>query len=148
MASIPRAKIPKEVKFNCIRCTRCCRERKILLLPEDVERLARATGLSVRDFAVPVEGLEPYKYRLKKPDGACIFLKGDKCTVYSYRPSACRFYPFVLFHIGMSYVFIIAGECPGLGKGPELEQDFFEKYLSWFRTWKMRVSKRSLPWEL
>jgi len=141
MASILRAKIPEGVKFSCVRCARCCKERKILLLPEDVERLVHATGLSVEDFAVPVDDLEPYKYRLRKSDGACIFLKGDKCSVYPYRPLACRFYPFILFHIGMSYVFIIAGECPGLGKGPELERDFFEKYLSWLWAWKMRVSR-------
>jgi len=88
VASILRAKIPEGVKFSCVRCARCCRERKILLLPEDVERLAHATGLSVEDFAVPVEDLEPYKYRLRKSDG-------DKCSVYPYRPLACRFYPFI-----------------------------------------------------
>ncbi len=135
-----RVKYPEEVRFSCIRCARCCRERKVLLLPEDVERLARVTGLSPDDFAVPVEGLKPYTHRLRKSENSCVFLEGGRCAVYSYRPISCRFYPFILFSIGAGYVFIVDDACPGLGKGPRLGREFFENLLSLYLEWRTAQS--------
>ncbi|MCD6457290.1 MAG: hypothetical protein J7K82_00440 [Thermoproteales archaeon] len=37
-----------------------------MLLPEDIERLSRVTGLNPEKFAVPVQGLEPYTHKLKR----------------------------------------------------------------------------------
>ena len=137
-----RIKYPKGIRFRCTRCARCCIERTVLLLPEDVERLARVTGLSPEEFAVPVRGLEPYTHKLKKTDEGCVFLRERECSVYPYRPLACRFYPFALIQMGTDYVFILMETCPGVGKGPELEWEFFEDLLLWYLAWEAeRASK-------
>lgn len=137
-----RVKYPKGVRFRCIRCARCCIERNVLLLPEDVGRLARVTGLSPEEFAVPVRGLRPYTHKLKKTREGCVFLRGRECSVYPYRPLACRFYPFALLRTGTDYVFIVIETCPGIGKGPELEWEFFGDLLLWYLAWEAeRASK-------
>jgi len=129
-----RVKYPKEIKFSCVGCASCCR-RSALLLPEDIERLSRVTGLNPEKFAVPVQGLEPYTHKLKRSGKACIFLKGNKCFVYPYRPLSCRFYPFILFQIGNEYVFIVDEKCRGLGRGSKLGREFFEKLLLEYLKW-------------
>jgi len=111
-------------------------ERNVLLLPEDVERLARATGLDPELFAVPVRGVKPYTHKLRKTRRGCVFLRGRECSVYPHRPLACRFYPFALLRAGTDYVFILIETCPGVGKGPELDWEFFGDLLLWYLAWE------------
>ncbi len=135
-------KYPEGLKFECTRCGRCCRERAILLLPEDVERLSAAYGLDPEEFAEPVEGLDPYTHKMKKRNGACVFYRDGECTVYPHRPLACRFYPFALLPFEGEYVFILLEKCPGVGRGNTLGREFFEELLALYFKWALdRMAK-------
>lgn len=132
-------KYPRHVRFRCERCALCCgdakdRIRSILLLKIEIDRISKKTLMDVDEFAEKIEGFEPYIYQMRKTeDGKCVFLKGNSCSIYQIRPLICRFYPFQLKNIGNNrYAFAYTDECSGIGKGPQFERDFFEKFFSEF----------------
>jgi len=125
---------PKNVRFRCEKCALCCgdtknRPRTILLLKAEADRISQKTSASLEVFAERVEGFEPYAYRMKKTvDGKCVFLKGNSCSIYRIRPLICRFYPFQFKRVKNNrYTFTYTNECSGIGKGPQLKKEFFEK---------------------
>lgn len=63
----------------------------------------------------------------KAESGKCIFLKDDLCTIYQTRPLICRFYPFEFKEENHKHVFAYTDECPAIGKGPYLEEGYFER---------------------
>jgi len=126
---------PKNVRFQCTRCALCCgdtkkRVRHILLLKKETERISEATYKPVEEFAVQIEGREPYVYEMKKTEeeGKCLFLKENLCTIYASRPLICRFYPFQLKTMKEGrHRFSYTTECPGIGKGERVEKSYLEK---------------------
>ncbi len=96
--------------------TRCCSDVNIVLTPADVLALARAAGLSTRDFLdrhtllpitkelhVPVVMLRMDSTEAKR----CPFVGEKGCSVYDARPWACRMYP-----VGMALPPARAGVAP------------------------------------
>ena len=131
---------PRNLRFRCIKCGLCCgdtekRYRNIFLLRKEAEEIAREILKPIYAFAVKSEEMVPYYYKMKKGEnGKCVFLKNEKCTIYSVRPLICRFYPFELK--GMSkneYKFLFTEECPGLNKGRLLGKNYFQKMFNFAR---------------
>jgi len=125
-----RLSYPRGVLWECIHCARCCRdvpshERQILLLLSEACHISRTTTLAVEYFADTAEGAGPYALEMRKKDGRCVFLEGNRCAIYQIRPLICRFYPMWLQQEGSSYAFGITDECPGLGKGKRLDRDYY-----------------------
>ena len=125
---------PAAVSFRCAKCGICCGDTKektrcILLLTPEAEQISKTTSQPTSQFAVKIEGREPYRYEMKKrvEDGKCVFLENDRCTIYSVRPLICRFYPFELNSCGGKYSFRFTEECPGIGKGRVLGEEYFRK---------------------
>lgn len=125
---------PKCVHFVCERCALCCgdtqsRDRTILLLKLEADRISKKTLMNVKEFAEEVEEHDPYVYQVKKTvDGKCVFLNEKTCTIYSVRPLICRFYPLELKEAGIGlHVFSYTDECPSIGKGPQLRRGYFKK---------------------
>ena len=98
------------LKFRChtgISCfNACCKKADVSLTPYDVirlkDRLGKNSSEFLRDHTVPFkmdrEGLPGVK--LKTTDeGVCGFMNEQGCSVYSDRPTACRYYP--LGHMAM-----------------------------------------------
>jgi Fe-S-cluster containining protein len=130
---------PKYVRFKCVRCALCCgdtkdRVRSILLLKTEADLISKNTFKVLDEFAEKVEGFEPYTYQMTKTDdGKCVFLKDNSCSIYEIRPLICRFYPFQLKKIGNSrFSFTYTDECPGIGEGPQLRRDFFQRLFQKF----------------
>ncbi len=125
---------PKNVRFECQRCAHCCgdsshRGRNVLLLESDVRQISKATGLRPLSFASRSTSVPPYRYRMKKRNGKCVFLDGKACRIYKIRPLICRFYPFSLKTGDNGYRFEVSEECPGIGLGETLVQEEFERML-------------------
>lgn len=125
---------PKHVRFRCERCALCCGDtedkvRSILLLKTEADRISKKTLIGLDKFAEKIEGFEPYIYQMRKTeDGKCVFLRDNSCSIYQIRPLICRFYPFQLKNLPNNrYAFTYTDECPGIGKGPQLKRDFFER---------------------
>jgi len=89
------AKIHTQVfkEIDCLDCANCCTSIPPIVKPSDVKRIAKHLGLSIASFRE--------KYLLVDEDGdtvinssPCPFLETDnKCSIYAYRPNACRAYP-------------------------------------------------------
>ena len=69
----------------------CCKDAltfRVLLTPEEAERIASRTNREVEEFAYPAL-LEPNRYELKKP---CTFLRDGRCSIHSFKPEDCRMF--------------------------------------------------------
>jgi hypothetical protein len=92
------------LKFRChtgISCfNACCRKADVTLTPYDVirmqQRLGQRSGEFLRAHTVPFrmdgDGVPGVKLRTDD-EGVCTFMSDDGCSVYSDRPTACRYYP-------------------------------------------------------
>lgn len=76
----------------CGSCTRCCEKLTPNLLPEEV-----ASGLYPLSLIQPSEEqlranpeIGPIVTLYKKKDGGCGMFVDGNCSIYSYRPIACR----------------------------------------------------------
>jgi Fe-S-cluster containining protein len=85
-------------QFKCSGCGECCRwTGSVLLVDEDIPRLARRLDLSEQAFIDKHTRLAPNRQQLAlldQDDGSCAFLLGDQCTIYAARPEQCRTFPF------------------------------------------------------
>ncbi|UUX92048.1 YkgJ family cysteine cluster protein [Methanoplanus endosymbiosus] len=99
------AEIIEDVGFKCTLCGKCCTKEfndHVFLLDSDIDRAKRIDPSSIvpapyfelcdQDGNFYVSG---YSLRCQK-NGDCIFLKDNRCTIYSDRFSICRVYPFML----------------------------------------------------
>jgi Fe-S-cluster containining protein len=126
---------PKHVRFRCVRCGICCgdtkaKDRHILLLANEAKRIAKVTKKPISEFAHKVEGKAPYSYEMMKTAEGykCVFLRDNRCKIYSTRPLICRFYPLELkITENQEYTFRHTDECPGIGKGSTLNEEHFRK---------------------
>lgn len=61
---------------------------------------------------------------LRKKDGYCLFLDSNRgCTIYTARPSQCRYYPFY-FEIDQIDIDL---SCPGVGRGKEVGSEVWRE---------------------
>ncbi|MCK4384814.1 MAG: YkgJ family cysteine cluster protein [candidate division Zixibacteria bacterium] len=125
---------PKKVRFECQRCAQCCgdsshRGRNIMLLESEVRQISNTTGLRPLSFASRSLSIQPYRYRMKKRNGKCVFLDGKACRIYNIRPLICRVYPFSIKRGDNGYKFEVSEECPGIGIGKTLVPGEFERML-------------------
>jgi len=121
------------LSFRCQRCAVfCCKLGAPKLLTFDIERLKQA-GRSPHTF-LDVKQAGPKS----KKDGSCIFLSYNaeeglrQCSVYNYRPTYCKLYPFKFEKSGrQSYTLNLIPCCNGLNiqNGEEVDEKFFVKHL-------------------
>ncbi|MDH3328819.1 MAG: YkgJ family cysteine cluster protein [Desulfobulbaceae bacterium] len=104
------------LKFAChpdVPCfTACCHNIKIILTPYDIlilrKRLGMASHKFITEYTQPTylekTDMPGVQIKLKEDTGGCPFVTPEGCTVYSDRPSACRYYPVGMadFHEGGS----------------------------------------------
>lgn len=63
---------------------------------EEIARLAKFMGLSETEFIAQFARLTYYHHGLalvEKPNGECIFLRGNDCAVQPVKPQQCRNFP-------------------------------------------------------
>ena len=96
-------------RFHCVECGKCCRwPGQVHLGDRDITRLAQGLNLPEDDFIDRHTDISTSRRGLRlldKPDGSCVFLENNRCSVYIHRPEQCRRYPFS----DTSHA-----ECPGL----------------------------------
>jgi Fe-S-cluster containining protein len=104
------------LKFRChpgVRCfTACCGGIKIVLTPYDILQLTKRLGLPAHEFLhqftqptyLENTDMPGVMIKLREDDNKCPFVTPDGCTVYTDRPTACRYYPVGMadFHEGGS----------------------------------------------
>ncbi len=78
---------------NCLACANCCKTTSPIFYQKDIERAAHALRLKPGSFIQTyLEMDEEGDFVLKQ--APCAFLNKDNyCSIYQYRPDACREYP-------------------------------------------------------
>jgi Fe-S-cluster containining protein len=122
-----------KLKFQCrkgIGCwNACCSNIDISLTPYDIVRLKQRLELSSTEFlsryTVPYEmeknGIAGVKLRPLEGGTACRFMTAAGCSVYTDRPTACRYYPVALLSLRrqdeytdrQSYAIVQEDHCQG-----------------------------------
>jgi Fe-S-cluster containining protein len=98
------------IQFDChpgVSCwNACCKRADVTLTPYDVIRMKQRLGMDSGEFlqvhAVPYrmdqDGIPGLKLRTDE-EGACLFVTDEGCSIYSDRPTACRYYPLGLMAV-------------------------------------------------
>jgi hypothetical protein len=83
--------------LECQRCTACCRwPGQVCLTDGEITRLAAYKGMTEHDFIQKYTRLQFERQGLalkEQPDGACIFLEGEACSVQPVKPQQCKDFP-------------------------------------------------------
>jgi len=83
--------------LECQRCTACCRwPGQVKVSDDEITRLAIFKGLSEHDFIQRFMRLRADRrgvVLLDKPNGECVFLEGENCSVQPVKPQQCRDFP-------------------------------------------------------
>ncbi len=102
------------LKFRChpgVRCfTACCGGIKIVLTPYDILQLTKRLSIPAHEFLhqyteptyLENTDMPGVVIKLRTEDNKCPFVTPAGCTVYTDRPTACRYYPVGMadFHEG------------------------------------------------
>ena len=95
------------VFHECQRCTACCRWPGDVRLREgEVARLAAFLGLGEVEFIQQFTRISQDRRGLaiqEMPDGACVFLKENDCSVQPVKPQQCRDFPNLWRFPGFEY---------------------------------------------
>ena len=106
--------LDSHIKFRChpgVRCfTACCGGIKIILTPYDILMLSKRLGIPAHEFLekhtqptyLEKTDMPGVMIKLREDDNKCPFVTPEGCTVYTDRPTACRYYPVGMadFHEG------------------------------------------------
>jgi Fe-S-cluster containining protein len=114
------------LRFECTRCSRCCRHVPgyVFLTRQDFLRLQGGTALSAATFfelycrEITINGLRKLSLK-EKANYDCIFWEDGGCSVYERRPFQCRSYPFWTANLSSREEWErLSSSCPGIGQGP------------------------------
>lgn len=106
--------LDSHLKFEChpaVSCfTACCHNIKIVLTPYDILTLRKRLDIPAHEFItlytepayLEKTDMPGVQIKLNEEKNACPFVTPDGCTVYTDRPTACRYYPVGMadFHEG------------------------------------------------
>ena len=81
----------------CGPCRACCRSEAIALFPEDGDDVA-----SYEHELISFPGIGEVAVLKHKPNGDCIYLDRDGCSIHHRRPEICRVFDCRAFYLGMS----------------------------------------------
>lgn len=94
-----------KLRFRChpgVRCfTACCGNIKIILTPYDILQLTKRLGMTAAEFLhkyteptyLEKTDMPGVVIKMRESDNKCSFVTDEGCTVYTDRPTACRYYP-------------------------------------------------------
>lgn len=85
------------MRYLCQRCTNCCRwPGFVRVTAEEIIAIAAYIGVSENDFIQHHTRLRPNRdglALLDQDNGACVFLKGNDCSIQEVKPQQCRDFP-------------------------------------------------------
>jgi len=109
------------LRFECVRCGRCCRGEPgyVWVRELEVASLARFLKLSVGEFKASYLRRELRDYALvEMANGDCVFWSPAGCRVYQVRPVQCRTFPFWWEYLRSPQAWARAARrCPGVNRG-------------------------------
>ena len=82
--------------FKCKRCGKCCRSKGYVSIgSEEINNISKRMDIAKKEFInTYTKKTKDNEIVLKNTKGACIFLKGNVCSIYDVRPDQCKLFPF------------------------------------------------------
>ncbi|HIP37680.1 MAG TPA: YkgJ family cysteine cluster protein [Crocinitomix sp.] len=81
-------------KIDCLECANCCKTTSPIFRDRDIERLSKHLKIKTVEFIDLYLKIDTDNdYVLKRAPCPFLWLDDNKCSVYEYRPLACREYP-------------------------------------------------------
>jgi Fe-S-cluster containining protein len=109
------------LRFRCTACGACCTGAPghVWVEDADVERMAQAKGLTVRQFRKRFARKVGKRWSLReRENGDCVLLEGKRCSVYSSKPARCSTFPFWPEVLASPAEWAdTANRCEGIGQG-------------------------------
>ncbi len=111
------------LRFECQRCSACCRGEPgyMWIREEDIPVLAEAMALLPEEFSKLYVRRVGSRLSLKElPGGDCVLWGGRErgCLVYAVRPIQCQTFPFWAEHVSSEDAWDeLAERCPGINRG-------------------------------
>lgn len=107
--------------FECTLCGNCCQlpGGSVAVSEVEIEKIADSLNMDLKDFIQNycISGTVSRKLK-EQENGACIFLKDKRCTIYEIRPLQCRTFPFWPENVKSGYRWKqLSVICPGIDKG-------------------------------
>ena len=122
------------LKFRCTACGVCCTGEPghVWLTPEEIQRIAKARGLSKWAFKQRFVNRIGKRLSLKeKANGDCCMLKDGKCSIYEVKPLRCTTFPFwePVLHSREEWE-ETAENCEGIDQGDTYSREEIEQLLA------------------
>ena len=99
-----KAWFDKAISFSCTACGKCCKSNgatRVFVNSKEIENIASVMNISVdavnKEYITTVlgnDGTELNSLKKHSSKNQCVFLDGNKCSIYSARPTQCRTYPY------------------------------------------------------
>ena len=129
--------LKKGIRFECQGSGKCCVSRNsygfVYLSNKDLIRFSKSFKISLKKFKEKYcQITDGFIHLVEKSElkGNCIFLKNNKCSVYSSRPSQCRTWPFWNDNMNVKvWNEDVSINCPGVGKGKVITKKEIDKFL-------------------
>lgn len=92
--------------FQCEECGKCCYQKLITILPEEVDRISTAANIPLGEFMSSYVGIAGDGRIMLLRTNPCVFLgKDEKCKIWGDRPEVCKQFPY-LVSMFMSRVYL------------------------------------------
>lgn len=83
--------------FPCQECGKCCHQKLITILPEEVDRISSAAHIPLGEFVSKYVGVAGDGRIMMLRTDPCAFLgKNKRCTIWNDRPEVCREFPYLV----------------------------------------------------
>jgi Fe-S-cluster containining protein len=87
--------------IECRQCAECCRVAEASITPRDIATLSRHLRITPKQFRAQYTAAgEDGEMILRRTESGCVFLDGNDCSVYEFRPKTCEGFPHLLRGMG------------------------------------------------
>lgn len=80
-------------QVDCLSCAGCCKGIPPIINHTDTQRIAKHLGLSIAAFEQDFLTVDEDKDTVLKQTPCPFLLENNHCSIYDFRPKACRAYP-------------------------------------------------------
>lgn len=115
------------IKFKCQGSSNCCvshgQNGFVYLSNKDSKKIAEFLNINIKIFISNYCDYTDGYLHLKEinKNGDCRFLKNKRCSIYKYRPTQCKTWPFWSENMNAKeWNNNIINFCPGIGKGNKI----------------------------
>jgi hypothetical protein len=85
-----------ERQIDCTACANCCRHSVVEVSRPEIDAIAHRLGIEPKEAERRYTESDPGGPALRilrSTESGCVFLEGNRCSVYEARPTACRNFP-------------------------------------------------------